>query len=156
MPEMPLVAVVDDEESVREALARVLRACSFEVSVYASGQEFLDSLSRQRPDCVVTDFHMPGMSGRDVQRELVRSRQCVPLILVTAHDVPTLRASVLAEGAAGYLTKPLRAETLASAIAGAIRADAAMRVPAAAQVYTPVAGGAGGANESGSVDIRPG
>lgn len=153
---MPLVAVVDDEESVRTALARVLRTCGFEVVVYAGGREFLESLSCQRPDCVVMDFHMPGMSGRDVQRELLRSGQRLPLILVTAHDQPTLRATVLADGAAGYLTKPLRGETLAKAIAEAIKAEAATRVPVAGAVYTDAVGGAGGANDSGCVDLRPG
>jgi len=126
-----LIAVVDDEESVRAALARMLRASAYEVSVYASGQEFLDSLARERPDCVVMDFHMPGLSGWDVQRELVRSRQFIPLIIVTAHDHPALRENALGDGAAGYLTKPLRGETLVGAIAQAIRSRTAAHPPAA-------------------------
>lgn len=125
-----LIAIVDDEESVRTALARMLRASAFEVSVYASGQQFLDSLAREKPDCVVIDFHMPGLSGRDVQQELVRTRQFIPLIIVTAHDHPALREHALSDGAAGYLTKPLRGETLVEAIAQAIRPATADRIPA--------------------------
>jgi len=69
----PLLAVVDDEESVRRALARMLSASQFEVDVFASGQEFLDSLRARLPDCVILDYQMPGLTGRDVQRQLALS-----------------------------------------------------------------------------------
>ncbi|HKD52650.1 MAG TPA: response regulator, partial [Steroidobacteraceae bacterium] len=66
----PLIAVVDDEESVRRALARMLSASQLDVEIFGSGQEFLDSLRTRRPDCVVLDYQMPGLTGRDVQRQL--------------------------------------------------------------------------------------
>jgi len=117
----PLIAVVDDEESVRLALARMLRASSFEVSIYRSGEEFLESLKTTVPDCVVLDFQMPGLTGRDIQRALSLAKLALPIIIVTAHDQPSLREKVLADGAVGYFTKPLRRDTLIAALDQAIR-----------------------------------
>ena len=71
---LPLIAVVDDEESVRMALARMLRASSFDVSIYRSGEDFLESLKTVVPDCAVLDYQMPGLTGRDVQRALAACR----------------------------------------------------------------------------------
>ncbi len=118
---LPLIAVVDDEESVRLALARMLRASSFEVSIYRSGEEFLESLKTVVPDCAVLDFQMPGLTGRDVQRALSVAKLSLPIIIVTAHDQPSLREKVLADGAVAYFTKPLRRDTLIAALDQAIR-----------------------------------
>jgi FixJ family two-component response regulator len=118
---LPLIAVVDDEESVRLALARMLRASSFEVSIYRSGEDFLESLKTVVPDCAVLDFQMPGLTGRDVQRALSVAKLSLPIIIVTAHDQPSLREKVLADGAVAYFTKPLRRDTLIAALDQAIR-----------------------------------
>jgi len=118
---LPLIAVVDDEESVRLALARMLRASSFEVSIYRSGEDFLESLKTVMPDCAVLDFQMPGLTGRDVQRALSVAKMSLPIIIVTAHDQPSLREKVLADGAVAYFTKPLRRDTLIAALDQAIR-----------------------------------
>ena len=120
---LPLIAVVDDEESVRMALARMLRASSFEVSIYRSGEDFLESLKTVVPDCAVLDFQMPGLTGRDVQRALSVAKLSLPIIIVTAHDQPSLREKVLADGAVAYFTKPLRRDTLIAALDQAIRRD---------------------------------
>jgi FixJ family two-component response regulator len=116
-----LIAVVDDEEAVRLALARMLRASQFEVNAYASGPEFLESLASAVPDCVVLDFQMPGMTGREVQRALTLAGQRVPVVVVTAHDQPALREQCLADGAVAYLAKPLRRDILIQAIDSAVR-----------------------------------
>jgi len=115
-----LIAVVDDEESVRRALARMLSVSQFEVEVCASGREFLDALPLRRPDCVVLDYQMPGLNARDVQRELTSAQAGLPVIVVTAHDQATLREQCLADGAVAYLAKPLHRESLVSAIDDAI------------------------------------
>jgi FixJ family two-component response regulator len=117
----PLIAVVDDEESVRRALARMLNASQLDVEVFGSGQEFLDSLRTRRPDCVVLDYQMPGLTGRDVQRQLAAARIRLPIIVVTAHDQPALREQCLADGAVAYISKPLQRERLLSVIDDAIR-----------------------------------
>ena len=120
-----LIAVVDDEESVRRALGRMLNASNFETLVFGSGQEFLDSLETRRPDCVVLDYQMPGLTGRDVQRHLARAQIKVPIIVVTAHDQPELREQCLADGAVAYLAKPLQRERLVNLIESAIGPRAA-------------------------------
>ena len=117
----PLLAVVDDEESVRRALARMLSASQFEVDVFASGREFLDSLRTRLPDCVILDYQMPGLTGRDVQRQLALTKTRLPIIVVTAHDQPALREQCLADGAVAYLAKPLQRERLVGLINDAIR-----------------------------------
>jgi FixJ family two-component response regulator len=117
----PLIAVVDDEESVRRALARVLSASQFDVDVFASGQEFLDSLRTRVPECVILDYQMPGLTGREVQRQLGLAQVRTPIIVVTAHDQPALREQCLADGAVAYLSKPLQRERLVGAINDAIR-----------------------------------
>jgi FixJ family two-component response regulator len=117
----PLIALVDDEESVRRALARMLSASQFDVEVFASGQEFLDSLRTRVPDCAILDYQMPGLTGRDVQRHLSVEQIRLPIIVVTAHDHPALREQCLADGAVAYLAKPLQRERLVDLINGAIR-----------------------------------
>jgi FixJ family two-component response regulator len=117
----PLIALVDDEESVRRALARMLSASQFDVDVFATGQEFLDSLRTRLPDCVVLDYQMPGLTGRDVQRQLSLGQIRLPIIVVTAHDQPALREQCLADGAVAYLSKPLQRERLVDLINDAVR-----------------------------------
>jgi FixJ family two-component response regulator len=116
----PFIAVVDDEESVRRALMRLLRASQMDVEAYASGEAFLASLANSRPDCVVLDLQMSGLTGRDVQRRLKAAQIHVPVIIITAHDEPSMRQQCIADGAAMYLRKPLRGATLIRSIQTAI------------------------------------
>lgn len=110
------VAVVDDDESVRRALKRLLRASNLEADIFASGQEFLNSLTAQRPDCLILDLHMPGMNGLEVQRVLARMSAHLPVVVITGHDEPQTRTQCLAAGAVAYLCKPLDDKTLLEAI----------------------------------------
>lgn len=116
----PLIAVVDDEESIRKSLRRLFMASQLDAVVYASGQEFLDSLSACQPDCLVLDLQMPGLTGLEVQRALASARVRFPTIIITAHDEPETRARCLSVGAAAYLCKPLHDEMLLNAIADAV------------------------------------
>jgi FixJ family two-component response regulator len=99
----------------------MLGASQFDVDVFASGQEFLDSLRTRLPDCLVLDYQMPGLTGRDVQRQLALAQTQVPIIVVTAHDEPALREQCLADGAVAYVAKPLQRERLVGLIHDAIR-----------------------------------
>jgi FixJ family two-component response regulator len=122
----PLVAVVDDEESIRKSLRRLFMAAQLDAEIYASGQEFLDSLHGRQPDCLVLDLQMPGLTGLEVQKALTGTGARFPTIIITAHDEPETRARCLAAGAAAYLCKPLHDEMLLEAIADVIgRAGAA-------------------------------
>lgn len=122
------IAVVDDDESVRKALKRLLRAANLDATTFASGRDFLNSLAAQLPDCIVLDLHMPGMSGMDVQQQLARDGLRLPTVIITGHDEPETRSRCLSAGAAAYLRKPLDDETLLDAIhraAGTARSSTA-------------------------------
>jgi FixJ family two-component response regulator len=117
----PRVAFVDDDESVRKALQRLLRASDLDADTFASAQDFLASLPHAPPpDCLVLDLQMPGMSGLDLQRHLVRGGPRLPVVFITGHDEPGMQARCLAAGACAYLRKPLEAGTLLAAIGAAI------------------------------------
>ena len=113
---MPYVAIVDDEETVRKALKRLLRASGLEVESYASGKDFLAASAVRRPDCLVLDLHMPGMSGLQLLHEMRAARSMLPTVVITAYDEPSTREQCLAAGAAAYLSKPLDERLLLNAI----------------------------------------
>jgi FixJ family two-component response regulator len=117
----PCIAVVDDEESVRRALTRLLRASHLDVESFPSGEAFLSSLQDHPPDCLVLDLQMTGLTGRDVQRQLAARQHHFPVIVITAHDEPTMREQCIADGAAAYLRKPLRGDVLLRSIETAVR-----------------------------------
>jgi CheY-like chemotaxis protein len=118
--DLPLIAVVDDDEAIRKALSRLLRAYGFRVESFSSGQVFLSSVREGCPDCVVLDLHMPDMDGLGVLRELRAREIDLPVIIITAHDEPGVRADCLAVGASAYLPKPIEGSILQRAIAEAI------------------------------------
>lgn len=117
---MPLVAIVDDEEPIRKALKRLLRASGLEADCYASGPAFLERTAQRRPDCVVLDLHMPGMSGLQLLRQIKSSGERLAIIVITAHDEPETREQCLAAGAKAYLRKPLDDRLLLNAISAAL------------------------------------
>jgi len=114
-----VISVVDDEQAVRKALRRLLGAAGFDVRTFASGREFLNSLEKQLPDCVILDLGLPEMSGLEIQREVGRRSLEVPLIIITGRDDPGLGERVRAAGAAAYLQKPLDERVLLEAILSA-------------------------------------
>jgi FixJ family two-component response regulator len=111
-----VIAVVDDEESVRKAVIRVLQAAGFPARGFASGKEFLDSWHFDRPDCLILDLQMPGLSGTEVQRALRTAGATFPIVIVTAHDSPSLREECMGAGAAEYLCKPFDIRALVKAV----------------------------------------
>lgn len=115
-----MIAVVDDEESVRKAVVRLLLAAGFSARGFASGNDFLQNWPVNRPECLVLDLQMPGLSGIEVQRALNRSGAHVPVIIITALDSPGLREECLREGAIAYLRKPLDEALLMDALKIAI------------------------------------
>jgi FixJ family two-component response regulator len=118
---VPYVAIVDDEEPVRKALKRLLRASGLEADTYASGKDFLDASTARLPDCVVLDLHMPGMSGLQVLQELRSAKKSLPAVVITAYDEPATREQCLAAGAAAYLRKPLDERLLLNAISANVK-----------------------------------
>ena len=121
------MAVVDDEEPIRRALCRLIRAAGFDVEAFSTGADFLASVEEHSPDCVVLDLHMPGVNGFDVQVRLADLAHTVPVVVITGYDTPEARERVLAAGATAYLRKPVDADTLLDAIASALTAPVAGR-----------------------------
>jgi len=118
--DVPLLAVVDDDEDVRTALTRLVSSAGFAVETFPSGAEFLRSLKDHEPDCVVLDLHMPEMSGFDVQGALANAHPAVPVVVITGHDTSESRARAIQLGAKGYLCKPVSDDVLLDAIELAI------------------------------------
>src|SRR6266850_362118 len=118
-----VVFVVDDDPSVRRSTERLLRLAGLKVQTYSSARDFLKNPRPQVPACLVLDVRMPGLSGMDLQRELIQSGIHIPIIFITAHgDVPmTVRA--MKAGAVEFLIKPFRSRTLLDAVLAAIERD---------------------------------
>src|SRR4051812_33369167 len=102
-----LVVIVDDEASVRQALGRLVRSAGFHVQTFASGADFLHSMSPASPHCVVRALRMPNRGGLAVQRALVQPRADVPVVIITGDDSPASRQQTLDRGAQAYLRKPV-------------------------------------------------
>ncbi len=117
-----LVSVVDDDESVRESLPDLLAQHGFAVKAFSSAEEFLASPDMDRTKCLILDVAMPGMSGTDLQQELKRRRQAIPIVFITAHQDETVRPRLLAEGAVECLFKPFSETALLAALDTALRA----------------------------------
>ncbi len=120
----PCVAVVDDEAPVRTALRRLLHLADYEVVAFASGEAFLDSLAARRPDCVVLDIHMPGLTGLEVQASLNAALIDIPAIFITASDELALSQRVAEAGGAQLLRKPFSNEELLGALGAALQRKA--------------------------------
>jgi FixJ family two-component response regulator len=106
MAKRSLVSVVDDDESVRESLPDLLREFGFAVQAFSSAEEFLASNYLCQTRCLILDIAMPGMSGPDLQRELMLRRKEIPIVFITAHGDETLRPRLLEQGAVECLLKP--------------------------------------------------
>ena len=109
-----LIAVVDDDESVRKALVRLLRSADFDAIAFESARSFIERFEEDSFDCVVLDLQMPDMSGLDLQRYLrmVYLDRHLPVVVITAHDDPATRDQCLGAGAAAYLRKPIEGSAL--------------------------------------------
>jgi len=116
-----LVAVVDDDESVRESLPDLLRECGFAVRAFASAEAFLESDALDHAQCLILDIAMPGMSGPDLQRELQRRGRKLPIIFITARADDVLRERLIERGAVDCLFKPFNETALLGAIHAALR-----------------------------------
>lgn len=122
MVNRPLVSVVDDDESVRESLPDLLREFGFAAQAFASAEEFLASDRIDDTSCLILDVAMPGMSGPDLHRELLRRKQEIPTVFITAHGSEATRPQLIAQGAIDCLLKPFSDTALREAIDTALRA----------------------------------
>jgi FixJ family two-component response regulator len=117
-----MVSVVDDDVSVRTALDRLLRSVRMEVNIFASAEEFLNSAPHRKPDCLILDVRLPGMSGIELHRHLLAQKYGVPVIFITAHgsdEAAKLDAS--SDWTVAYFTKPFSGDELLDAVETALQ-----------------------------------
>jgi FixJ family two-component response regulator len=118
--ERPLVAVVDDSESVRESVPDLVQQFGFAVQAFDSAEAFLASDAVAEISCLILDVGLPGMSGPDLQQELVRRGQAIPIVFITAQGDASLRPRLLARGAVACLFKPFSDTALLEALNAAL------------------------------------
>ena len=122
-----MVFVIDDDESIREALKSLIRSVGLSVETFASAQDFLQSRRPDVPSCLILDVRMPGLSGLDLQRDLAERNTQIPIIFITGHgDIP-MSVRAMKAGAVEFLTKPFRDQDLLDAIQQALDRDRQMR-----------------------------
>jgi len=119
-PKSSLVSVVDDDESMREALPDLLRQFGFAAEAFASAEAFLASEFVSKTSCLLLDVAMPGMSGPDLQQELTRRRQKIPIVFITAYGDASVLRRLLARGAVRCLVKPFSEAALLDAVGAAL------------------------------------
>lgn len=126
-PEQPVVFIIDDDASVREALSDLLRSVGLDAEAYGSAEEFLRGARTDRPACVVLDVRLPGPSGLEFQRMLSESERQLPIIFISGHgDIP-MSVRAIKSGALEFLTKPLHEQALLDAVQAGIARDRARR-----------------------------
>src|ERR1700726_2242589 len=111
-----LIAIVDDDDSMRSALQGLLKAVGLPAQAFASGEEFLNSGQQRQTACLITDLRMPGMSGLELQAKLNAEHFRIPTIFITAHGDTKMRMQALRAGAVEFLTKPFDDEVLLMSI----------------------------------------
>jgi FixJ family two-component response regulator len=121
MSEIPLIAVVDDDAAIREAVQSLIRSVGLRAEVFASAQDFLQSGRLQDTACLIVDVRMPRMSGLELQQQLTTAHCPIPTIFITAHGDEETRARALRAGAVGFLNKPFGDEVLLGAVQAALQ-----------------------------------
>jgi FixJ family two-component response regulator len=116
----PLVAIVDDDKSIRNATQNLLRAAGFSTATFEDAESFLASASRASASCVVADMRMPGMTGLELYQELLASGRGIPTVIITAHPEELTQARAREAGISCYLTKPFAPEELLECVSEAL------------------------------------
>jgi len=122
-PDLPKidVAVVEDDDSVRQAMKHLLQLLGYATASFASAEDFLKSGRVRDTACLITDVHLPGVSGVELQRRLILDGHRIPIIFITAFPEEAVRERVLRDGALGYLPKPLQEQSLIDCLDKALK-----------------------------------
>ena len=121
MSATPLISIVDDDDSLRNSLNNLIRSVGFGVQGFSSAEAFLSSNQLHDTACLILDVRMPGMSGLELQRQLVATNCGIPIIFITSHGDDNARTRALEAGAVDFLYKPFREEALLNAIYKALK-----------------------------------
>jgi FixJ family two-component response regulator len=120
MDDREQIAVVDDDESVRESLPDLLRSFGYDVVAFASAEAFLETAEIDEIDCLILDVAMPGLSGPELQKELTRRGHRLPVVFITAHPLERQWSDLLKHGAVARLLKPFSEDAIRDAVALAL------------------------------------
>ncbi len=120
MSTAPQVYLVDDDESVRKSVARLLRVAAYQVEAYSSADEFLAECRMAEHGCIVLDLRMPGLSGEGLQDKLRTMKEALPVVIITGHGDAQIKDSMMKKGAVAFLTKPFDDQELLDAIETAL------------------------------------
>jgi FixJ family two-component response regulator len=112
---------VDDDQSVREAFENLISSVGFEVKLFASAEDFLDSDTPLQTDCAILDVRLPGISGLELQQRLTANGQSIPVIIITAEGDDKTQDQAVAAGAIAFLEKPVKEEVLLAALDSALK-----------------------------------
>ena len=121
MPRVPLIAIVDDDDSLRGSLENLIRSFGFRAQGFPSAEAFLSWRQARDTACLILDVRMPGMNGLDLQRQMVTENWRVPIVFITSHADGHAKARALEDGAVAFLYKPCREEDLLNAIEATLR-----------------------------------
>ena len=119
--DIPVISIIDDDEFVRDAVKSLVRSLGYTAVAHASAEDYLRSNERQTSSCLISDIQMPGMSGADLQAQLIVEGNFTPIIFMTAFDNEKIRARVLEAGAFGYLKKPFDEKFLVRCLEKALK-----------------------------------
>jgi FixJ family two-component response regulator len=117
---IPLIAIVDDDDSLRNSLDNLIRSVGFRAQSFSSAEAFLNSSHVHESACLILDVRLPGLGGLELQRRIVDAKWHIPIIFITAHADDDARGRALQAGAVDFLTKPFREEALLKAIDSAL------------------------------------
>ena len=120
MRRIPLIAIVEDDDAVRQALSSLIRSLGYAVSGYASAESFLDMAGAGMPDALITDLQLPGMSGTDLQREITARHCQVPTIVMTAFPSEQTHRLAIEQGALAFMSKPADGNAIAECLRRAV------------------------------------
>lgn len=123
MAKSHVISIIDDDPSVREATQSLIRSLGYDAQAFASAEEYLQSNRLNDSSCLITDLHMPGMSGTDLQDRLIADGYEIPIIFVTAYYEDRIRDRVMDAGAFGFLRKPFNDESLIACLDRALNAS---------------------------------
>jgi FixJ family two-component response regulator len=124
----PIIHIIDDDESVRRALARLLQAADYQVRTYGSAGEFLIHRSGDGSGCILLDIRMPGPSGLELQKALAKDAEPLPVIFLSAHGNVPITVQAMKAGASDFLTKPVQRDALLNAVRAALARNEEARV----------------------------
>ena len=119
--DIPVISIIDDDELVRDAVQGLVRSLGYVAAGHASAEDYLRSNEYRTSSCLIADIQMPGMSGADLQAQLIADGDVTPIIFMTAFDDEKIRARVLKAGASGYLKKPFDEDVLVRCLEEALK-----------------------------------